>query len=103
MPLYHFVTNDLPANTKASELDDRNAVLALKADVEWTGEDASAGSAVTLDIIGKYVRYLILTGFLVAPEGRGAPLPDIELADGQDAARSAMGGRASGTGTANIL
>jgi len=44
MPLYHFCVNDLPANTRAPELDDRNAIQILKADAEdWTGVDESAG------------------------------------------------------------
>ena len=97
MPLYHFVTNDLPANTKASELDDRNAVAALQADAKWTGEDVSAGSAVTRETVGKYLRYLTLTGFLGPPTGKGEPFPEIELAEGQDIARGLVGGRGGST------
>ena len=93
MPLYHFVTSELPANTKASELDDRNAVESLKADAEWTGEDRSSGSAVSRETIGKYLRYLTLTGFLKAPEGKGARLPDIALANGQEVKAGIVGGR----------
>ena len=36
LPLYHFVTTDLPADTRAPELDDRNAAEALKRDEGWT-------------------------------------------------------------------
>ena len=93
MPLYHFVTNDLPANTKASELDDRNAAAALRADAEWTGEDVSGGSAVTREIIGKYLRYLVQTDFLKAPEGKGQPLPTISLSNGGPYAVGSLGGR----------
>ena len=96
MPLYHFVTNDLPANTKASELDDRNAVAALQADARWTGEDLSAGSAVTRETVGKYLRFLTLTGFLEQPTGKGEPFPEIDLAEGQDVAYSLVGGRGGG-------
>lgn len=34
MPLYHFVTSDLPSNTKTPELDD----------AAWSGINASAGA-----------------------------------------------------------
>lgn len=44
MPLYHFVTSDLPSNTKAPELDDANAVAALRADAAWSGINTSAGA-----------------------------------------------------------
>ncbi|OJJ79156.1 L-aminoadipate-semialdehyde dehydrogenase [Aspergillus glaucus CBS 516.65] len=44
MPLYHFVTSDLPSNTKAPELDDANAAAALRADAAWSGINASAGT-----------------------------------------------------------
>ena len=93
MPLYHFVTNDLPANTRASELDDRNAVASLQADAKWTDSDVSAGSAVTKETIGKYLQYLVSTRFLEAPEGKGAPMPEIALPTGQKVANGAIGGR----------
>ena len=48
LPLYHFVTADLPANTRASELDDSNAMRCLEIDSKiWATENRSAGSAVT--------------------------------------------------------
>ena len=97
MPLFHFVTNDLPANTRASELDDCNAATSLRADAAWTGEDASAGSAVTCEVIGKYLRYLVQTGFLQAPKKSGAAMPEISLSIGQAPGR-AVGGR-GGTST----
>ena len=46
MPLFTFVVNDLPSDTRAPELDDSNAEKALYADLEWTGEDVSAGAGV---------------------------------------------------------
>ena len=39
MPLYHFCVNDLPATTRAPELDDANAVRVLEMDQAWTGVD----------------------------------------------------------------
>lgn len=75
LPLYHFVTGDLPADTKAPELDDKNAATSLSADAKWTGEDWSAGGAVTEKTVGVYISYLIALGFLERPEGQG----DLEL------------------------
>jgi L-aminoadipate-semialdehyde dehydrogenase len=71
LPLYHFVTGDLPADTKAPELDDRNAAAALKRDQAWTGHDWSAGAAVTEDTVGVYISYLIELGFMPRPEEKG--------------------------------
>lgn len=71
LPLYHFVTGDLPADTKAPELDDVNAATSLKKDEAWTGQDWSAGGAVTEDIVGVYISYLIELGFMPKPEAKG--------------------------------
>jgi len=96
MPLYHFVTGDLPANTKAPELDDRNAEAALRADVEWTGEDVSAGCAVTPDSVGLYLSYMTATGFLPSPPSdAGRRLPAVRLSEGQQQALREVGGRGS--------
>jgi hypothetical protein len=51
MPLYHFATTDLPADTIAPEMDDRNAATALRSDEVFTGEDLSAGGSVDEDTI----------------------------------------------------
>jgi L-aminoadipate-semialdehyde dehydrogenase len=96
MPLYHFVTNDLPTNTKASELDDRNAAAALKVDAQWTGHDYSSGSAVTIKHIGRYIRYLTITGFLPPPAQENG-LPDLLVEDGQRDALQYIGGRGGAT------
>ncbi|KAK9369236.1 hypothetical protein V1509DRAFT_620127 [Lipomyces kononenkoae] len=78
-PLLHFVLDNLPQSTKAPELDDRNAVAALRYDGEhFTGEDVSAGKGVTQDIMGIYLAYLVGIGFLDKPthEGtRSLPVP----------------------------
>ncbi|KAI9848389.1 MAG: large subunit of alpha-aminoadipate reductase [Sclerophora amabilis] len=102
MPLYHLVTGDLPANTKAPELDDSNAVRALKADAKWSGEtDRSAGSGVTEELMGIYLSYLITVGFLPPPpdpkttsaSSTAKPLPHVRLKDGQREALEKVGGR----------
>lgn len=94
MPLYHFVTADLPANTKAPELDDSNAGAALKSDAQWSGTDASAGSGVTEDLMGVYLAYLHAIGFLPAPTAKAEKtLPDVALSEAQKASLASVGGR----------
>ncbi|KAI0551905.1 putative aminoadipate protein [Xylaria curta] len=88
MPLFHFCMNDLPANTRAPELDDRNAAAVLKADAEsWTGLDESFGHGIGRDDVGRYLGYLAKIGFIGLPSEKGRPLPEI-LVDAQ-----AVGGR----------
>jgi L-aminoadipate-semialdehyde dehydrogenase len=94
LPLYHFVTGDLPADTKAPELDDKNATEALKKDQTWTGQDWSQGGAVTEDTVGVYVSYLIELGFMPKPEKKG--IKELVMSRLTDAMREGMklvGGR----------
>lgn len=94
MPLFHFCVNDLPGNTKAPELDDRNAVKILKLDADhWTGVDESAGYGISREDVGRYLRYLCETGFISWPMGRGRPLPEIRLTADQLQVVGAVGGR----------
>lgn len=80
LPLYHFVTGDLPTDTQAPELDDRHASEALKRDEAWSGQDWSAGGAVREETVGVYLAYLIELGFMPAPEGKGEKsLPKLDL------------------------
>lgn len=92
MPLFHFCMNDLPANTRAPELNDRNAVAVLKRDADrFTGIDESAGYGVSREDVGRYLRFLAEIKYIPWPSGRGRTLPEIKV----DAARSreAAGGR----------
>ncbi|KAI9772817.1 MAG: large subunit of alpha-aminoadipate reductase [Candelina submexicana] len=93
MPLYHFVTADLPSSTKAPELDDSNTCASLLADAKWSGIDASAGSGVTEELMGIYLAYLVAMEFLPPPPegGKGKSLPRIELEEGQQQGK--VGGR----------
>ncbi|KAJ5595293.1 uncharacterized protein N7459_001501 [Penicillium hispanicum] len=94
MPLYHFVTADLPSNTKAPELDDSNAAAALKADAAWSGVDVSAGAGVTEELVGLYASYLVQIGFLPPPSVAGAPsLPLARITDEQKKTLQSVGGR----------
>lgn len=105
MPLFTFVANDLPSNTLAPELDDRNAEASLYEDAKWTGEDVSGGSGVTKNIIGHYLAYLVAVGFLPPPtKGREVNgharmpssmkmLPRVSVTDDQKRALANVGGR----------
>ncbi|KAK3064147.1 hypothetical protein LTS18_009719, partial [Coniosporium uncinatum] len=94
LPLFHHVTSDLPNDSKAPELDDGNAVQALKSDERWTGEDVSAGKSVDAEIVGVYLAYLMAVGFMKAPNGEGkAKLPAVELSGEQREAMGKIGGR----------
>ncbi|KIW44701.1 L-aminoadipate-semialdehyde dehydrogenase [Exophiala oligosperma] len=98
MPLFTFVANDLPSNTRAPELDDSNAEKSLYADAsKWTGEDVSAGAGVTKTEIGKYLAYLVEIGFLPPPtnvtSGDVKRLPQIKIGPEQRAALASVGGR----------
>lgn len=94
MPLYHFATTDLPADTIAPEMSDVNAAAALRSDAAFTGEDFSAGSGPNTQILGNYLAYLSGIGFLPSPKGKGeVELPNITIGEEQKAALLMVGGR----------
>lgn len=88
------VTGDLPASTKAPELDDRNSAAALYADVSRTGENWSSGSAVTEDIVGVYLSFLVARGFMPKPTKQSRKsLPEPKISKEQVEALDRVGGR----------
>ncbi|OAA56329.1 non-ribosomal peptide synthetase [Niveomyces insectorum RCEF 264] len=94
MPLFHMATNNLPTNTRAPELDDRNAVAVLKADADrWTGVDESAGEGISREAVGRFLRYLAETNFLAWPTRRGRELPPIKAGVVEAQAKWGVGGR----------
>ncbi|KAI0064915.1 large subunit of L-aminoadipate-semialdehyde dehydrogenase [Artomyces pyxidatus] len=60
-PLLHFVLDDLPTSTKAPDLDDTNMRTVLRA------HTSRLGATVTDKLMGKYLAWLILAGFLPSP------------------------------------
>ncbi|KAI9661553.1 MAG: large subunit of alpha-aminoadipate reductase [Trizodia sp. TS-e1964] len=89
MPLYHFVTADLPSSTKAPELDGTNAAKVLISDNKRTGANHSAGMGVDESMMGIYLAYLIAVGFLPEPPNQGVlKLPQASLTESQ---RQALG------------
>lgn len=96
MPLYHFVTGDLPSGTKAPELDDTNTKAALKYDARWTGEDISTGIAMTPSLIKLYLEYLLEVDYLSYPRTNGEANGNAVAAERATAKREALksiGGR----------
>ncbi|KAL8961196.1 MAG: hypothetical protein Q9193_002215 [Seirophora villosa] len=96
LPLFHFVTGDLPAASVAPELDDANAATVLRslAVSSRAGRDPLAENVVDLDTIGVYLAYLVAVGFLPQPEGRGQRrLPACKLGPGMATAAAGLGGR----------
>ncbi|ODV92554.1 hypothetical protein CANCADRAFT_1144 [Tortispora caseinolytica NRRL Y-17796] len=95
-PLLHFVLDSLPQNTRAPELDDTNACIALKKDIQWTGVDVSKGSAVLSAEVGKYLAYLVAIGFISPPPSEGKlKLPSVTLSEESLKLQQAIGGRGS--------
>ncbi|CAG8975772.1 hypothetical protein HYALB_00009292 [Hymenoscyphus albidus] len=94
MPLYHFATTNLPADTIAPEMSDINAATALRSDALFTGEDLSSGAAVDEEIMGRYLAYLVGVGFMKGPEaGKGIELPTGSITAEQKVALLRVGGR----------
>lgn len=94
MPLFHMAADNLPATTRAPELDDRNAVAVLKGDADrWTGVDESAGEGISREAVGRFLRYLAETNFLAWPTRRDKELPAIKAGAVEAQAKWGVGGR----------
>ena len=63
-PLLHFVLDDLPTSTKSAELDDKNVKALL------SREKAPLNMTVDLDLMGRYLSWLVSVGFLALPSGK---------------------------------
>lgn len=93
-PLLHFVLDNLPQDTKAPEMDDRNTVAALQADARATGEDRAGGAGLDLAQMRIYIAYLVKIGYLTAPAN--ADLPEINLSKATlDLVAAGVGSRGS--------
>ncbi|KTB02657.1 L-aminoadipate-semialdehyde dehydrogenase large subunit [Nakaseomyces glabratus] len=96
-PLLHMVLGDLEDSTKAPELDDKNAITSLRADIEWTNEDRTKGMGATPEQIGIYISFLESVGFLPHPKHSGdKALPNIKISEQQkELVASGAGARSS--------
>lgn len=93
LPLFHFVTGDLPANTLAPEMDDRQALAALKLYKEGSSGD---DTPLTVDVrtIGQYLAYLVAIGFLPSPGKGEHQLPEVDVSKLQGV-QDTLGGRSA--------
>lgn len=66
-PLLHFVTEDLPANTKAPDLSDTNTQAALRRDEAFTNVDVSGGRGVGVTEMGVMLAFLCAIGYIRRP------------------------------------
>ncbi|KAF2864941.1 L-aminoadipate-semialdehyde dehydrogenase large subunit [Massariosphaeria phaeospora] len=97
LPLFHFVVGDLPANTIAPELDDRNAQTVLRSSQNTAAEQQRAYDDldVSLDTVGMYLAFLVKVGFLPAPSEARRALPECKLDEEGIRRLDSLGGRAT--------
>jgi len=74
LPLFDWVTDDLPAETKSKELDDRNAQALLRGNAP---EASAVRVEVTQELVGRYLGYMVTVGFIAPPHGGGWPGAEI--------------------------
>ncbi|KAI9098595.1 hypothetical protein DFS34DRAFT_78758 [Phlyctochytrium arcticum] len=75
-PLLHFVLDDLPTSTKSAELDDAHVRKVL-------GNSSSVVCQPIHELMGIYLGYLVQTGFLDRPDGKGVKaLPELDVWQG---------------------
>ncbi|CCE61428.1 hypothetical protein TPHA_0A03520 [Tetrapisispora phaffii CBS 4417] len=100
-PLLHMALDDLPKSTRAPELDDTNAVKALKADIDWTGQDVSSGVGMSEDQLGIYFSFLNKIHFIDPPSSSisNSTLPNVNLTDLQVKLLSSGAGSRSSAAT----
>ncbi|KAL4879088.1 L-aminoadipate-semialdehyde dehydrogenase large subunit [Aspergillus karnatakaensis] len=92
LPLFHFVVGDLPSNSLAPELDDANATRALRS--FGVNPEELSDRAVGTETVGRYLAFLVATGFLPGPSGTGAKaIPEVDTQRLQ--ALGSLGGRSS--------
>ena len=89
--LFHMVTGDLASATKAPYLDDDNAQRALASDKAES--NLPTPSAVSQEIVGAYLSFLVARGFIPAPTSQAKPLPKVVMDKAQIDALNRVGGR----------
>ncbi|CAK7212017.1 large subunit of alpha-aminoadipate reductase [Sporothrix eucalyptigena] len=96
LPLFHFAVGDLPGNSIAPELDDRQAQAALSL---YDAKSSESDNSLPLTTLGSYLAYLVASGFLPAPPATlplGAqPLPALSEAALATIAAAHFGGRSA--------
>lgn len=92
LPLFHFVVGDLPSHSIAPELDDVHAAKALRS--FGTPPEQLNDLAVSEETAGRYLAFLVATGFIPGPSAAGAKaIPQVDTERLQ--ALGSLGGRSS--------
>jgi L-aminoadipate-semialdehyde dehydrogenase len=92
LPLYHLAVTDLPNDSKSPALGSRNMRSVVRQYSAHAKEPVA--DKVTEELVGKYLSYLVAIGFIEPPvEGKGKPLPKVEISAEQREALSQLGGR----------
>ena len=91
LPLFDWVTDNLPRDTVSPPLLDENARKVLHADDP--NYDLKVQSQVTQETVGKYLAFMVAIGFINPPReiGKGGPLPKIDLSEAQKEALGRAG------------
>lgn len=88
LPLFDWVTDNLPRDTASRALDDANAAKVLRADDP--GYDFETRSRVTGETVGMYLAFMVAIGF-VRPPPKGERLPIVEIGEEQRVALERVG------------
>jgi len=89
-PLLHFVSDDLPTNSKAPDLDDTSTQYLLTTS-PYSSRKTSLG--VNEHELAIYIAYLVEIGFLEPPKNKGKPLPHILISSAIKRNLQNVGGR----------
>ena len=78
LPLFDWVTGDLPSETHSRALNDTNAEAVLRAD--GAGEEWAEGSNVGVETVGRYLGFMASIGFIPWPTEKGR-LEGVEMGE----------------------
>ena len=96
LPLYHLAVSDLPNDSRSPPLDNTNAraVLRNAAKLVNGAAETRPAFAVTEELVGRYLAYLVAIGFMPPPTLEDAiPLPKLEVGQERLEALRSIGGR----------
>lgn len=94
LPLFDWVTTDLPSDTKSRNLDNANAVAVLRAD--GAEDEKECRVQVTQETVGAYLAFMAEIGFIGRPadgakEGEGGGLPVVKIGEERRGALKMVG------------
>lgn len=82
LPLFDWVTDNLPRDTRSKKLLDENAERIVEIDSPEYNFDGN--SQVTQETVGMYLAFMVAVGFVKPPEGeKGRILPKVDIVEAQ--------------------